>query len=419
MRKKIWIFNHYATKMFEDRGGRHYWFAENLLKQGYEPTIFCASTIHNSARFIDTHDSIYLRKELDDIPFVFVNVPKYSSKYISRVSNMIVFYRKLFPTVKQCAREQGEPDIIMASSVHPLTLIAGIKIARKFGVPCICEIRDLWPETIVQFGRLKRNSLAAKALYSVEKNTYKKADRIIFTIEGGIEYLKNQAWDCESGGSIDLCKVSHINNGIDLDRFNLNRIENSYSDIDLEDAGFKVIYTGSMGQANSLFNLLLCAKILKEKNYDDIKFLLYGDGNQANELQQYVKDNELKNVVFKGLVEKKYIPYILSKANLNIFTGINVPLYKYGLSLNKLFDYFGSGRPTLSNINNDYDLLDRYECGVTVAGDDPEALAEGVLKFYYMAEKHYDSYCQNALTAAKDFDFKVLTNKLINVIEEL
>ena len=48
LKKRIWIWNHYATNTYKNHGGRHYWFAENLIREGYEVTIFCASTIHNS-----------------------------------------------------------------------------------------------------------------------------------------------------------------------------------------------------------------------------------------------------------------------------------------------------------------------------------------------------------------------------------
>ena len=73
--------------------------------------------------------------------------------------------------------------------MHPLTLVAGIKIAKQFGIPCICEVRDLWPESIVAYGALKRNSIIAKILYQGEKWIYKKADSIIMTWEGGKNIL--------------------------------------------------------------------------------------------------------------------------------------------------------------------------------------------------------------------------------------
>ena len=102
-----------------------------------------------------------------------------------------------------------------------------------------------------------------------------------------------------------------------------------------------------------------------------------------------------------------------------MFTGKHIYLYKYGLSLNKMFDYFASGKPIVSNIECGYDMLKEYDCGITVNGGDPNALAEGILKFYNMPKEEYDTYCKNALKAAEDFDFKVLTDKLEKTILEL
>ena len=145
---------------------------------------------------------------------------------------------------------------------------------------------------------------------------------------------------------------------------------------------------------------------------------MFGDGYQKKELEKYVENNNINNVIFKGKVEKKYIPNILSKSNLNVFTGKHIYLYKYGLSLNKMFEYYASGKPTLSNIECGYDMLEKYNCGMTVKGGSPKALAEGILKFYNMPKEEYDMYCENALEAAQDFDFKILTDKLEKVILE-
>ena len=131
-KKTIWIMNHYATNMFFDKGGRHYWFAENLLKNGYEPTIFCANTRHNSGNMIVISKGKYSRMTTENIPFVFVKTVNYSGNGIQRINNMLMFAWNLFSIAKEYSRNFGKPDVILASSVHPLTLVAGIKIARKF-----------------------------------------------------------------------------------------------------------------------------------------------------------------------------------------------------------------------------------------------------------------------------------------------
>lgn len=411
MKKNVWILNHYATNTFKDQAGRHYWFAENLIKEGYSPTIFCASTVHNSKENIDTGIQKYVSDKINDIPFVFVKSPDYRGNGKQRIINMLAFYKNLFPAAKEYAIKYGKPDVIIASSVHPLTLVAGIKIAKKFGVPCICEVRDLWPETIVAYGSLKKSSLLAKLLYLGEKWIYKKADKLIFTFPGGKDYV-------ESIG-LDSSKVRYINNGVDLDEFNINKHNLNFVDADLDDnKKFKILYTGSMGTANELSYLIQVAEFLGSSGITNIKFILFGDGYQRSELEDYVKNKGMNNVVFKGKVDKKFIPNILSKSNLNVFTGKNIDLYKYGLSLNKMFDYLASGKPILSNIECGYDILQKYNCGITVKGGSAEELADRILMFYNMPLEEYETYCDNALKAAQDFDFKVLTDKLEKIILE-
>lgn len=411
MKKNIWIWNHYATNMFKDQAGRHYWFAENLIKQGYTPTVFCASTVHNSDENIETGILKFASESVNGIPFIFVKTPDYKGNGKKRIKNMIAFYKNLFPVSKEYAKLHGKPDVILASSVHPLTLVAGIKIAKKFGVPCICEVRDLWPETLVAMDKIDENSIIAWMLYRLEKFIYKKADKLIFTFAGGKDYVKNTG--------LNISKVRYINNGIDIDKFNENESNNIFEDTDLDNGSiFKILYTGSIGTANALSYLIKAAKLIEERGFKNIRFILFGEGYQKKELEEYVRINNITNVTFKGKVEKKYIPNILSKSDLNVFTGKPIYLYKYGLSLNKIFDYFASGKPTISNMECGYDMLEKYNCGITVKGGSEEALAEGILKFYNMSKVEYSTYCNNALLAVQNFDFKVLTDKLEKVILE-
>lgn len=403
--KNVWILNHYAS----ESGGRHYKFAENLIKRGYKVKVFAASTRHNTNINRITDSSKYLYKVYNSIPFIFIKACDYNGNGKKRIKNMIDYETGLISVSKKFDDEK--PDIIYASSVHPLTWLAGYKLAKRYNAKFIAETRDLWPETLIAMGKISKNSIPAKILYKLERFIYKKADKLIFTMAGGKDYV-------ESIG-LDTSKVRYINNGVDLEEYNQNKITYIFDDRDLDNNSiFKVLYTGSMGIANSLNYIIEAAKIIQNKGYKDIRFILFGDGYQKKDLEEYVKSNNITNVIFKGKVEKKYISNILSKSGLNVFTGKHIYLYKYGLSPNKMFDYFASGKPTLSNIECGYDILDKYNCGMTVKGGSAETLAEGILKFYNMAKEEYDIYCQNALKAAKDFDFKVLTDKLEQVILE-
>ena len=404
--KTIWILNHYASTS----GGRHYKFAENLIKRGYSVKIFRASTIHNTNKNVITDSRKYLYEVHNDVPFIFIKTRDYIGNGKERIKNMIDYALGLMSVSKKFDSEK--PDVIYASSVHPLTWLAGYRLARRYNAKFIAETRDLWPETLVAMGAIGKNSISAKILYKIERFIYKKADKLIFTFPGGKDYV-------ESIG-LDTSKVRYINNGIDLEEFNHNKVTYILEDRQLDDSGiFKVLFTGAIGKANALYRIVDVARIFIDKGITDIKFYIYGDGPEKDNLQNYVLDNNIKNVIFKGRVDKKYIPYILSKGDLNVLCLEHLPnLFKYGLSPNKMFDYFASGRPIVSNVECGYDMLEKYRCGITVKGGSAEALAEGILKFYNMPKEEYNIYCKNAFEAARDFDFKILTDKLEKVLLE-
>lgn len=405
--KSIWIINHYADPPGPGKYTRHYNFAKKLQERGYKVKIFTASTIHTTDINFITNAEKYKEMTIDGVDFVFVKASNYQGNSIKRVKNMLDYFLR----VQMVTKSFEKPDIIYTSAPHSLTWLAAYRIAKRNHAKFVVETRDLWPETFVQMGKMKRNSLVAKILYSIEKFIYKKADNLIFTMPGGKDYVENIG--------LDSSKVSYINNGIDIEKFNYDKKNYLFHDVDLDnEQSFKVLYTGAMGQANELSYLMKAAKKIQDLGILDIKFILFGDGYQKKELENYAKNNNLKNIVFKGRVDKKYIPNILSKSNLNIFTGKHIELYKYGLSLNKMFEYFGSGKPTLSNIATNYDILEKYGSGITVKGDSVEALTEGILTFYNMDKEDYNKYCENSKKAAKEFDFNKLTDTLIHVFEE-
>ena len=413
MKKNIWIWNHYATNMFFDGSGRHYWFAENLIRKGYKATIFCANTRHNTENAIKIRDGKFTIEAADGIPFVFVKTTAYDDNGLQRIRNMIAFYKNLFPVAKEYAKSNGKPDIILASSVHPLTLVAGIKIAKKFGVPCICEVRDLWPESIVAYGALKKRSMIAKILYQGEKWIYKKADYVIMTWEGGKDYIIDQGWTEQT----DVEKIKHISNGVVIDSFDRNSVENQITDSDLDNKEYKnIVYAGSIRKVNNLGMLLDSAKIIQNQRIEDIRFLIYGAGNECKSLKNRCKEENITNVTFKGCVEKKYVPYILKKAYINILHNSSTSLDKYGQSQNKFFEYLAAGRCIVQTYSTGYSICDRANCGISAPIQNAEEIAKAVI-----TACSDDTKCQmmgeNARKAAYEFDFKRLTEKLIEIIE--
>jgi glycosyltransferase involved in cell wall biosynthesis len=415
MSKNVWLWNHYAIQMCEEQDGRHFWFAENLIKQGYSASVFCANTYHTKDECIDTGKNKHIVKKGRNTPFVFVKTKPSIGNGIARIKNMYYFYKNLFSVSKSYAKQTNVPDVIVASSVHPLTMIAGIKIAKKFNIPCVCEIRDLWPEAIFAFGKARENSLLGKILVAGEYWIYKNADALIFTKEGDTDYIIEKKWDTANGGKIDLKKCHYINNGIDISSFMESIKNNKLDDPDLTDNKFNVTYTGTIRPVNNVGGILDTASLLKA--HSDIQFLIYGTGNQLEFVKQRVRDEKLTNVIVKGQIQRKYIPYVLSKSSINL---LNYSQTQYnwsrGNSSNKLFEYMASGKPIISTVKTGYSIIAKYNCGVEIENSKPQDLAKAILNIKNLSNIEYEQMGQNAMDGAKGFDYKVLTEKLIKVL---
>jgi glycosyltransferase involved in cell wall biosynthesis len=415
MKKRIWIINHYATRMFFEQGGRHLWMAAELKKQGYEPIILCADRVHNGKEVVDTGEKGYTVKQYQGIPFLFFKTRPYEGNGGKRVANMWDFYHGLMKQYGEVAGRIWKPDVILASSVHPLTLLAGIRIAKKMGIPCISEVRDLWPESLVAYGALKAASPATKVLYQGEKYLYKKSHAVIITFEGGKQYILDKGWEKE----IPLSKIYYINNGVDVHEFERHSIDYPWPDSQLSDGKYHVTYTGSLRRVNDVGILLDAAKLVAAQGLSDVEFLIYGEGNERAALEERVREEQIDNVFIKGPVDKKYIPYILRQSHINVLQNASTILDRYGQSQNKYFEYMAAGRFILQTYKTGYSVLERENCGLLVEHQTPEEIAKAIGMVYNMPVEAYQQACEKTRALADEFDFSVLTGKLIEIIERV
>lgn len=410
MMKKILIVNHYATPPMYGGLSRHHFFAKNLKKMGYKVKIIASSAIHNSdINMISKEEKIlYKEKVIDEVDYIYIKTSSYKNKF-QRILNMLQFYFR----TKKVVKKIGNFDVVYSSTPQPLSALLGIKIAKKYKVLSIVEVRDLWPATIVDFNILSSKNLIIKVLFKLEKYIYSNCDRLIFTMEGGKEYIKDRKYD------INIDKVFHVNNGVDLAKFNSDLKEYKTDDKDLTDKKtFKIIYTGSIREAYNIDQLLELAKFVKNKGYNDIKFLIYGKGPYLEKLKNKCIQDDISNVVFKGFVDAKYIPYILSKADVTLLQSINYDSLKYGTSQNKLFTYLAAGKPIISTMDNKYDLIKKYKCGISLKKTDISNYYKALMVFYNMDKKQYKEYCDNCKKLVLDYDYAKLTEKLVKIIEE-
>lgn len=415
----VWLINHYASDMLYDKGGRQYWLAKFLKKAGYAPLVIGSNAKHNSNAelFFDSQDLWHtLMAEEIGVPFVFIKSRPYVGNGKARILNMVDFYRNTLKAADQLAERFGKPDVIYASSVHPLALVAGIRLAKRYGIKCISEVRDLWPESIVAYGLLKRNSLLAKALYAGEKWIYKRSDKVVMTWPGGYDYILDRGW----GRAIPREKVVHISNGVDLEAYQQNRELHPYVYPEgLSEDKIRLVYAGAIRKVNNLGILLEAAKILRDRKVDGYQLLIFGDGDDRPVLEQKAREEGLDAVRFMGFVPKQSIPSVLSQADINILHNTSTSLNKYGQSQNKFFEYLASGKPVLMTYSVGHSVVKEEKCGIEVPHQTPEAIADAIEWLCAQPRSVLTAFSENAKRCAKQFDFKILTEKVIALLEDL
>ena len=404
---RIWLINHYAVPIQYYPLARTTNFAKYLMRMGHEVTIFAASAVHNSTINLIEDGSLFREEYVDDIHYVYVRCRSYTGNGIGRIGNMFEFAWRL---ERICAKFP-RPDAVLASSATPLACKEGLKIAKKYGVKAVAEITDLWPESFVSYGLISRYDPILIPMYRYEKKMYEYADEIIFSMEGAYDYIKDRGW----ARDISASKVHYINNGVDLETFDYNREHYAVEDEDLQNGEFfKVVYVGSIRLVNNIGKLIDVAKCITNSK---VKFLLWGKGNELEMLQQRVIDEKIENVVFKGYVDKKYVPYIASRADLNIVSFFPASVdEKYGISPNKMFDYMAAGKPILTVFPCKYDPAVQIGAGESVQVPSVENIAAAVVRFAEMDGEIYAQYCQNARKGATQYDFKRLTENLLEIM---
>ncbi|MEG1738804.1 MAG: glycosyltransferase family 4 protein [Odoribacter sp.] len=412
--KTIWIVCVNIQPPEYDTHLRHQKFADALIRRGYKVIIFAGSYLHYNKKNLITNSDKYIEEQYGDKQYVFIKTPSYTSNALKRMCSIFLFACRLF----YYRNKFSKPDLILHNLRVPFDFpvyFAALKLKAAY----LTEVWDLWPESFVAFGLMKRNNPFLKIAYQVEKFLYQKGKRIIFTMEGAKDYILEKKWDIGQGGKIDLEKYVYINNGVDLKDFDFNKEHYQIEDSDLKDTTFfKVVYLGSIRLVNDVKLLIDAAELLKEEKR--IKFLIYGDGSEREVLEKYCREHRIDNVYFKEKwVEIKYVPYILSCSSLNILNYKKNSIDRYGGSQGKLFQYMASGKPICSNQIMGYDLIVIYGMGVAQNFESAEEYAETIKRMCYLPEGDYNKMCKAAREAARDFDYQVLSQKFCDVVDDV
>lgn len=368
----ILLINHYAGSVRHGMEYRPYYLAREWVRAGHRVTIVAAAASHVRAQAPQMGRRARMDEVIDGVEYVWLAAPSYRGNGAARVRNMAAFLWRLTAAGEQLARTV-RPDAVIASSTYPLDIWPAARIARRAGARLLHEVHDLWPLTPMELGGYSRRHPFIMLLQAAEDFACRRADAIVSILPKVRPHL-------EAHGMAPH-KLHVVPNGVDPAEWEGNKAPlpaelDAMLDGLRRQGRFVVGYAGTHGVANALDTLLDAARRLRGH---PVAIVLGGTGPEKPGLMRRANELGLDNVRFIDPVAKSQVPALLAHFDVAYIGWQRQPLYRFGISPNKLLDYMMAGCPVLHAVDAGNDPVKEADCGLTVAPDDPRAIADAVL----------------------------------------
>lgn len=368
----ILLLNHYAGSPLHGMEYRPYYMARAWNRLGHRTRIVASAFSH--LRSVQPEEVPSPRAEMiDGVEYYWLPGGRYHGNGVGRIRNMLAFVAGLY---SHSGRITGDfrPDAVISSSTYPLDALPAARLARRHDARLVHEVHDLWPLSPMELGNMSRWHPFILAMQAGEDFAYRRADKVVSMLPGAEAHMR--AHGLAAG------KFVHVPNGIDIGEWEashepLPEATSQALRSFRERFPFLIGYAGAHGVANALEVLVGAAALVTNA---PVGFVLVGQGPEKEPLRAQAVRLGLKNVLFLDPVKKRSIPALLAEADALFIGWRRSPLYRFGVSPNKLMDYLMAGRPVLHAIDAWNDDVAASGCGVSVAPEDPRAIADGVLR---------------------------------------
>lgn len=298
------------------------------------------------------------------------------------------------------------PNVLVVSSLSPLTIINGFRLRRKYKCRLVCEIRDIWPLTLVEEGGFSRFNPFIIFLAWIEKIAYANSDVIVGTMPNLKEHVHNIL-----GVQKDVYCIP-----IGIDEESLSQdlpISTQYVQENIPADKFVIAYAGTIGITNALNTYFECASSLEENS--QVQFLVIGDGDLKKKyLSQY---GGLQNLTFAPKVPKNMLQSVLSKCDVLYFSVHESKVWHYGQSLNKISDYMLAGKPIIGSYTGFPSMINEADCGTFVPANDAEALRSEILRFSEMSPQERTFIGERgAAWIRENRNYKALASRYLSIM---
>jgi glycosyltransferase involved in cell wall biosynthesis len=378
---KILLINHYAGSPELGMEFRPYYLAREWVRLGHRVQILAASYSHVRARQPAVGDQPK-NENIDGIEYRWYPTRPYQGNGLGRVRNIWEFLKQVWNDTDRVIRDM-KPDVVIASSTYPMDIWVARRMARRCKARLVFEVHDLWPLSPIELSGMSPKHPFARLCFKAESDAYRDADTVISMLPVVHTYMASRG--------LDLDKLAIVPNGISPDDW----ADKPYpigGDLagtlaTARAVGETVVgYAGSMGEPNALDTLLDAAALLRPDPVGGkLRFVLVGDGHLRAHLEERVRKERLTNVTMLAPIPKLQVPAMLAQVDIAYIGWQRVPIYRFGIAPNKLMDYMMAGRAVLHSVEAGNDPVAEAGCGVTVAPQDPRAVADGLLKMMRLA----------------------------------
>lgn len=367
----ILLINHYAGSPLHGMEFRPYYLAREWVRMGHQVQIVAGSYSHIRARQPEMARASVKGEVLDGIAYRWYATPSYVGNGVGRVRSMLSFLLHLWRDGRVLACD-FKPDLVIASSTYPMDIWPAQRIAKAAGAKLVYEVHDLWPLSPMELGGMSRWHPFIMWAQMAEDYAYRHADKVVSMLPKAQDYM------CSRGMRAD--KFAYVPNGVDEKEWSDPQplpLEVAQSLQAIRERGLPIVgYAGTHGLANALDDLLNAAHRLQ----DQAEVVLVGTGPERERLQARVMSEGLGNVHLLPSVSKQAIPSLLATFDV-AYIGLQAqPLFRFGISPNKLMDYMMAARPVVMAINAGNDPVGESGCGITVPAGDVEAITQAVLR---------------------------------------
>ncbi|HOV10573.1 MAG TPA: glycosyltransferase family 4 protein [Bacteroidales bacterium] len=405
----ILLINHYAGSPAMGMEYRPYYIAQHWIKSGHRVTIIASSFSHVRSVQPDVVRNTEIH-EIGGVRYLWIKTSAYSGNSAKRFINILEFVFKLYLKKKFIIRN-FKPDVVIASSTYPLDIYPAAYISKKAGAKLLYEIHDLWPLSPMEIGGYSKYHPFIMLMQMAENKCYKSCDRVISLLPKTLEHCINHGLSPE--------KWFYVPNGI-----NLEEVENKAeipspqkSKLETIKTKYKFLlgYTGSIGMANALDAFVLSAEKL---SCEDVAVIIVGIGPEKDKLLKLKNDHKISNVFFIDSVPKNTIQDLLGYFDFLFLSLKKIPLYRFGISMNKLFDYMYSGKPVIQAIEAGNDIVSDAKCGYTIKPEDSDAIVDAVKKLISLSNVEKKQMGENGRQyVLKNHEYSVIADHFIKCLE--